>query len=728
MFRSEVTAESLLHALNGPQRDAVTTTKGPLLVLAGAGSGKTRVIAHRIAYLLAVEGVHPRHVVAVTFTNKAAEEMRHRVEGLLLPAGIRPPLISTFHATCVRILRERSAQAGLPPSFVIYDEDDRQTLVKDAMRALDFDERALTPAAAVHRISHAKNQMLTVDDVEQLARTPREERIAALYRAYEERLEAAGGVDFDDLLLRVVRLLETVPQALDWYRSLWQYVLVDEYQDTNRAQYRIVHMLTEAHRNLCVVGDPDQSVYRWRGADLRNILDFEKDFPDCRVIPLEQNYRSTKRILEIASHIIANNTARKDKRLWTENDEGDKAAVYRAWDENEESGFVAQFVRGLKREGVDYRDVAVFYRTNAQSRVMEDALRRASIPYLIVGGVRFYERREIRDVVAYLRLVVNPFDDVAFRRAVAAPSRGVGKATLDRLAELARASRASLLGACAHLPPDFGTKPRKALEDFARLIARLAERRAAVPLPAFLDEVLSASGYREALRAEKNAESAARLENLEELIAASEEFIATQEKLGVTDVTPEAFLDSIALVADVDEIDDAAGGVTLMTLHSAKGLEFPVVFLTGMEEGVFPHSRSLNTPDELEEERRLCYVGITRAKRRLFLSYALHRRIQGYGAGEPSRFLLEIPETEITLLNAPRAEPVRAAAATARSAQPDPGDDFPFRLGAKVRHARYGEGLVVGLEREASDVIATVNFASVGRKRLSLAYAHLEEL
>src|SRR5262245_26441325 len=726
MFRSEVTTESLLNPLNAPQREAVTTTKGPVLVLAGAGSGKTRVIAHRIAYLLGVEGVPPRSVIAVTFTNKAAQEMRERVESLVLPAGIRAPLISTFHATCVRILRERAVQAGLPASFVIYDEDDRQSLVKDAMRELDFDERALTPAAVVHRISHAKNQMPSVEDVEQLARSPREERLASVYRLYEERLQAAGGVDFDDLLLRVVRLLETVPSALDWYRSIWGHVLVDEYQDTNRAQYRIIHMLTEAHRNLCVVGDPDQSVYRWRGADLRNILEFRRVFFRSRVIALEQNSRSTKRILEIASHVIANNKARKDKRLWTDNGEGERAAVYRAWDENEESGFVAQFVRGLRREGVDYRDVAVFYRTNAQSRVMEDALRRASIPYVIVGGVRFYERREIKDVVAYLRLIVNPFDAAAFRRAVAAPSRGVGKATLDRLGELARASRLSLLATCAHLPPDFGTKPKKALEDFGRLIARLAERRAATAVPAFIDEVVSASGYKDALRADRAAEAAARLENLEELVAASEEFVAEQERLGGSDVRLVAFLDSIALVADVDEVDDEAGGVTLMTLHSAKGLEFPVVFLTGMEEGVFPHSRSLGDADQLEEERRLCYVGITRAKQRLFLSYALHRRIQGYGVGEPSRFLLEIPESELTMLNGARPEPARAAAAPAPP--PDTGEGFPFRLGAKLRHARYGEGLLVGLQREGEDVIATVNFASVGRKRLSLQYAHLEEI
>ncbi|HYU15952.1 MAG TPA: 3'-5' exonuclease, partial [Candidatus Acidoferrum sp.] len=542
-------------------------------------------------------------------------------------------------------------------------------------RELDFDERALTPASAVHRISHAKNQMLSPEEVERLARTPREERVAALYRVYEQRLRAAGAVDFDDLLLRVVHLFETAPEALAWYRALWTHVLVDEYQDTNRAQYRIIQLLTHERRNLCVVGDPDQSVYRWRGADLRNILDFEKDYPDCRVVTLEQNYRSTKRILDIASAVIANNTARKDKRLWTDNGEGERASVYRAWDENEEAAFVAQSIRALRREGVEHRDIAVFYRTNAQSRVLEDALRRASVPYLIVGGVRFYERREIKDIVAYLRLVVNPLDDAAFRRAVGAPARGAGKATLDRLAEVARGPGAGLLAACAALPRDIGTRPRHALEEFARLIARLAARRQELALPAFVNEVIVASGYRNALEAERTAESQARLENLEELVAASEEFIGSQEAFGVTDAKLESFLDSIALVADTDEIDPEAGGVTLMTLHSAKGLEFPAVFLTGMEEGVFPHSRSMEDPEELEEERRLCYVGITRAKQRLVLSCALHRRIQGYGVAEPSRFLLEIPESQLTLLNARAAEPGRRPAVPA--AEPDPGTTFP---------------------------------------------------
>ena len=728
MLRPAVDPETILGSLNPVQRQAVQATKGPVLVLAGAGSGKTRVIAHRIAWLLGVEGINPRHVLAVTFTNKAAGEMRRRVEDLLLPAGIRPPLIATFHAACVRILRERARFVGLPPSFVIYDEEDRLSIVKEAMRQLDMDERQITPASVVHRISHAKNHMLSVEEAERLARTPREERMAQVYRLYEDRLRTVGGVDFDDLLLLVVKLLETSPESLAWYRTLWTHVLVDEYQDTNRAQYRIIQLLTQEHRNLCVVGDPDQSVYRWRGADLRNILDFEKDFPDCLVIPLEQNYRSTKRILGIASAVIANNRARRDKRLWTENDEGEQAKVYRAWDESEEAGWVAQTVRSLHGQGLGYSDVAVFYRTNAQSRVLEDALRRASIPYVIVGGVRFYERREIKDIIAYLRLVVNPADDVAFRRAIAAPSRGVGKATLDRLADAARARGVSLLAACAEVPADLTTKARRALDDFARLIGRLAERRNTVALPAFVDEVAIASGYRDALKAERTAEADARLENIEELVAASEEFGVTQELAGVESVRLEAFLDSIALVADVDSLDDDAEGVTLMTLHSAKGLEFPAVFLTGMEEGVFPHSRSMDDAEELEEERRLCYVGITRAEQRLWLSYALHRRIQGYGLGEPSRFLLEIPAEQLVLLNASRSEPSagRGAAAVPMPATEDP--DLPFRVGAKLRHARWGEGLLVGIQREGNDVIATVHFASVGRKRLSLEYAHLEEL
>jgi ATP-dependent DNA helicase UvrD/PcrA len=728
MSAGPIARSAILDPLNPAQREAVTVTRGPVLVLAGAGSGKTRVIAHRIAWLLGVEGVHPRNLLAVTFTNKAAEEMRRRVEDLVLAAGIRPPLIATFHSVCVRMLRQHAPRVGLPASFIIYDEDDRLTLVKELARELGFDERVLSAAAAVQRLSHAKNQMLSAAEVSHLARTPVEERVAMLYEQYEARLVQAGAVDFDDLLLRVVTLLETVPEVLAWYRGLWKHVLVDEYQDTNRAQYQIIRLLTQEHRNLCVVGDPDQSVYRWRGADLRNILDFETDYPDCRIVPLEQNYRSTKRILAIASAVIANNRVRKDKRLWTGNADGEPAPVYRAWDEHEEAGFVAQAIRALRGQGTEYRQVAVFYRTNAQSRVLEDALRRAGIPYTIVGGVRFYDRREIKDTVAWLRLVVNPLDDVAFRRAVVAPARGVGRTTLDALGAAARKRGTSLLAACGALPPEIGGKPRRGLEEFRQLVDGLAARRQEMPVPAFIDAVLMASGYRETLKGERTAEADARLENLEELIAAAEEFAvsrAEEDELAATSL--EAFLDSVMLLSDVDEWDAEAGGVTLMTLHSAKGLEFPVVFLTGLEEGVFPHARSMNEPEEVEEERRLCYVGITRAERRLYLSYALHRRIQGYGQGEPSRFLVEIPDDALVMLNGGRAEPVPTQAATT-VVDPDPDDDLPFRVGAHLRHARWGEGRLVGIQREGADVIATVHFASVGRKKLSLQYAHLEEI
>src|SRR3989449_216087 len=429
--------EAPLADLNPPQRDAVTTGDGPPLLLAGAGSGKTRATPHRMAWLLGVRGVHPKNVLAVTFTNKAAGEMARRVGELVAPVGIRAPLIATFHSACVRILRQHIRHIGYLPHFTIYDEDDRLQVVKECMRELDMTDRTWTPASLVQRISAAKNQMVSLEAVERAVRGPREERIAALFRRYQERLVAAAGADFDDLLLLTVRLFDEAPTALAWYRGLWTHVLVDEYQDTNRAQYRIIRQLTAEHRNVCVVGDADQSIYKWRGADIRNILDFETDYPGTRVIRLEQNYRSTKRILALASAVIANNVSRKDKGLWTENGEGERATVYRAWDEHEEANFVAQTILAARGAGSAWDDIAVFYRTNAQSRVLEDALRRGGIPYVVVGSVRFYERKEIKDALAYLRLVVNPADDVAFRRAIQTPGRGIGRATLTRLEELA---------------------------------------------------------------------------------------------------------------------------------------------------------------------------------------------------------------------------------------------------------------------------------------------------
>ena len=715
--------KQLLEDLNPPQREAVTAGDGPLLVLAGAGSGKTRVIAYRIAWLTGELGVNPRNLLAVTFTNKAAGEMARRVESLLLPVGLKAPLIATFHSACVRILRQHGKHIGLPPHFVIYDEDDRESLVKECMKELELGDRATTPGSVTQRISYWKNHMMGVDSARHAARGPWEAKITHVYAKYEDRLRTVGAVDFDDLLLKVVQLFQDVPEAVNWYRDLWRHVLVDEYQDTNRAQYRIIRLLTGEHRNICVVGDPDQSVYRWRGADIANILDFEKDYPGTRVVKLEQNYRSTRRILALASAVIDNNRQRKEKTLWTENPEGDAPKVYRGWDEHEESNFVAQTILGVRGEGVPWNGVAVFYRTNAQSRVLEDALRRARIPYGIVGGVRFYERKEIKDALAYIRLAVNPMDDVAFRRAIQTPTRGIGPATLARLEE-ARAGR-GLLAVAAEPPAAITGKARRSLEEFASSIRGLGERRGTLPPPAFIDQLLDATGYRAALRTERSPEAEARLENLEELIAAAEDYIRTDAS-----PTLEGFLDGIALMADIDEMKDEGARVTLMTLHSAKGLEFQVVFLTGLEEGVFPHARSMNDEDEIEEERRLCYVGVTRARERLYLSYALHRRIHGYGVGEPSRFLREMPESQLVSLNTRREPPpgwAQDAAAYAAAAD-TVGEDLPFRVGARVRHARFGEGLVVGIERDGSDYVVTVGFASVGRKRLSVQYAHLEEM
>jgi DNA helicase-2/ATP-dependent DNA helicase PcrA len=712
--------EHLLDDLNPAQREAVTAGDGPLLVLAGAGSGKTRVIVHRIAWLIGVQGVSPRNMLAVTFTNKAAEEMARRVDELLLPVGLTAPLIATFHSVCARILRQHGRFIALPPHFVIYDEDDRLALVKECMKEGELADRAFTPAAAVHRISYLKNQMVSVAEALGEARGPWEQKAALVYSRYDKRLRDIGAVDFDDLLLLAGRLLEEVPDVLAWYRGLWRHMLVDEYQDTNRAQYKIIRLLTGEHRNICVVGDPDQSIYKWRGADLRNILDFERDYPGTRVVRLEQNYRSTQRVLALASAVIAHNVQRKDKGLWTMNAEGERARLYRAWDEHEEANFVAQAILGLATEGVPWAGVAVFYRTNAQSRVLEDALRRARIPHVIVGGVRFYERKEIRDTLAYLRLILNPADDVAFRRAVQAPTRGIGQATLARLDEVVERHDTPLLAVAVNPPPDVRGRARRALEEFAALFPRLAGQRTRLPPPAFIDLVLDASGYREALKQERSPEAEARLENLEELVAAAEDYTVAQ-----AEPTLEGFLDSIALVTDVDEWEHGQARVTLMTLHAAKGLEFRVVFLTGMEEGVFPHARTLSAAEDIEEERRLCYVGLTRARERLYLTWALHRRVHGYGVAEASRFLREMPEAELMALNA-RAEP--GAGRPSEEPVPALDDDLPLRVGAMVRHPRWGEGMVVGVEKDGGDVIVTVRFASVGRKRLSLQYAHLEEL
>jgi len=734
---SPAAREALLAGLNPAQRDAVVHTDGPVLVLAGAGSGKTRVVAHRIAYLVA-EGVDPRHLLAVTFTNKAAGEMAERVAGLLGTAArgrpVRPPLVATFHATSARVLRAEAHHLGYPRHFVIYDEDDRLALVRELARELRLDERLLTPAAVVHRVSAAKNRLETPDDLHATARGPRDVQVARLFERYEARLRAAGALDFDDLLAHTVRLWAEHPQVLAFYRGLWRYVLVDEYQDTNAAQYRLLRLLTGQHRNLCVVGDPDQSIYRFRGADLRNILDFERDHPGARVVRLEQNYRSTGRILEIAATVIDHNRARKPKTLWTENQAGEPARLFCARDEAEEAGWASRTAAELRDEGISLDEIAVLYRTNAQSRVLEDAFRLAGLPYHIVGSVRFYERQEVKDALAYLRLALNPDDDLAFRRAIQTPARGIGKTTLARLDEQAAQAGTSLLRVATTVEAGaLGGKGGRALQEFARLMDRLARRVAEpAPLAERVAAVLDLSGLREALRREATAEANSRLENLLELVAAAAEFAARPEAgdLG-------AFLDSVALIADVDELAEPRAAVTLMTLHSAKGLEFEAVFLVGLEEGIFPHARAREDEDGLEEERRLAYVGLTRAKRHLFLAYAAQRRSGGYaGAREPSRFLREMPPEALVPVGRGGRAAGAAQAWSARDWGQPPtvcepatvdGDDYPLRVGARVRHAGWGEGLLVGIERDGEDFVVTVNFVAVGKKRLALKYAPLEE-
>jgi DNA helicase-2/ATP-dependent DNA helicase PcrA len=755
-----VIVDPILANLNPPQQEAVLHGEGPLLILAGAGSGKTRVITRRIAYLIARRGVQPWQILAVTFTNKAADEMRKRVEQLLGARSLSVAL-GTFHSTCVRILRKWHAELGLRSGFVIYDDADQLGVVKDCLRALNLSERVMNPRGVAARISRAKNELMTPGEYAAVAADFLEERTAKIYALYQERLQASHAVDFDDLLMLTVRLLQARPHILEYYQRLWRYVLVDEYQDTNRAQYQIVNALTAGHGNLCVVGDDDQSIYRWRGADLNNILDFERDHPGCTVIKLEQNYRSTQTILDASGGVVANNAGRKGKRLWTENPAGEPVVVYQARDEQDEADFTVSVLRRLAAEqGASLDDFAVFYRTNAQSRVVEDALRRELTPYVIVGGLKFYERKEIKDVLAYLRLIANPDDAQSFKRIVNVPPRGIGQATVEKLEGLAAAERVSLWEACRRIGDRkiLGPKMLKGLGELMALVERLAARAEVAEVPDLIVELLEATRYVEDLKAEGTVEAQSRVENLQELINAAREFGERSD-----DKSLHAFLDSVALIADIDELAEGKGAVTLMTLHSAKGLEFPVVFMTGMEEGIFPHSRSMNDDGELEEERRLCYVGMTRARERLFLTCALTRRLYNNSSYNlPSRFLDEVPAHLVTRLDGiggsaerrvPSAEwGERTGRAESRESRfgsreprfarqefrrtpfrhpqdPDNGDGAfvdHLQVGKRVRHPEWGIGTIRERIGEGEDLKVVVTFAGVGRKKLAASIVPLE--
>ncbi|QIA26338.1 UvrD-helicase domain-containing protein [Thermaerobacter sp. PB12/4term] len=632
----------LLADLNPAQREAVTHPGGPVLVLAGAGSGKTRVLTRRVAYLLE-QGVAPHQILAITFTNKAAREMRERVEQLV-GAGARDMWIGTFHASCVRILRRDGYRIGYDRNFVILDEDDRRAVLREVLKERNLSETRYPPNAVGAAISAAKNQLL---DPEQFAARYRDfyrQQVAMVYAAYQQRLERNGAMDFDDLLMQAVRLLEEAPDVLAYYQRRFVHILVDEYQDTNHAQYRLLRLLAAGHRNLFVVGDPDQSVYRWRGADITNILRFEEDYPDARVVRLELNYRSTASILGAAQAVIEHNTQRKEKQLRSVHGEGARVVVFGAADEHDEAWFVAREMERLHAEGHEYGEMAVLYRTHAQSRVVEETLLRRGIPYRIVGGLKFYERKEVKDILAYLRLAVNPEDRISLRRVINVPRRGIGEATLARLEAYLDREGAGMLEALAAAETIPGiTRPQAAaLLAFGGVIADL--RAAAENRPAYdvIALALERTGYREMLEQEQTPDAMTRLENLKELLSVARDF---ERQRGPGDAPLVDFLAEVALVSDVDQLEEGARAVSLMTLHSAKGLEFDVVFITGMEEGVFPHSRSLDDPQELEEERRLCYVGMTRARQRLYLCFTRQRTLFGATRRQvPSRFLEEADE------------------------------------------------------------------------------------
>lgn len=643
-----------LNDLNPQQRAAVVKTEGPLLVLAGAGSGKTRVLTYRVAYLVE-KGVAPWHILAITFTNKAAREMQERVRALV-GEGAEDAWVSTFHSCCARILRRDIEKLGYKRQFAIYDEDDRMQVIRGVAKALNLGDKEFPPKQIRAVISDAKNRMLTPAEwLKESGGDFRSRKLYEAYRDYEAALKGNNALDFDDLLIKALELLADHPPVLEYYRDKFRYILVDEYQDTNAAQYALVRLLAGERHNLCVVGDDDQSIYGWRGADIRNILEFEKDFPECETIKLEQNYRSTGNILDAANQVIAHNGGRKEKVLWTEADSGERIALYHAMDERDEAEFIASMARRIVAGGENAGNVAVLYRTNAQSRVLEEAFVRGGTPYRVYGGQRFYERREVKDLIAYLRVLANPDDDVSARRIINAPKRGIGEATIEKLADYARENEMPLMSAVLDWEgTDLSARPKKLLAAFAALMIDLTELMYEQKPSELLETVIDRTGYIKELEQDKNEENQSRIENIRELQGAVAEFERMHPEGGLSD-----FLENVALISDADAVNESGGAVTLMTLHSAKGLEFNNVFLAGMEEGVFPITRALFDEDQLEEERRLAYVGITRARRRLILSHARTRALyNARSANELSRFVAEIP-SRLIVEGAARTQPRR---------------------------------------------------------------------
>lgn len=737
----------LLNGMNPRQKEAVLHTDGPLLLMAGAGSGKTRVLTHRIAYLIEEKEVNPWNILAITFTNKAAKEMKERVNAILASGG-EDVWVSTFHSMCVRILRRDVDFIGYNRNFTIIDSSEQLTLMKRILKELNIDPKKYDPRSILGTISQAKNSLQTPQDFAKMQGSYYEEIAAKCYAAYQKELQYNQCMDFDDLIMNTIRLFEEHPDSLTYYQNKFHYIHVDEYQDTNHAQYTLVNLLAGRFRNLCVVGDADQSIYGWRGADMQNILDFEKDYPDAAVILLEQNYRSTKNILSAANQVIENNSNRKPKNLWTENKEGNKITYYCADNERDETRFIVDRMQEeIRSNHRNYGDFAILYRTNAQSRVMEETLLKANIPYKMVGGHKFYDRKEIKDILAYLNVLANPQDSISFERIVNSPKRGIGPGSIEKLRSFASLHEWPLLEAAQNVDlANIGGKAGQQLGAFGEMIQEVTQMIQYLTVTELTKEVLDRSGYLEDLKIQNTLEAQARIENLEEFLTVTQEFDKQFEQQNEEDAdAPEekltVFLNDLALVSDIDNLEEDASQVTLMTLHAAKGLEFPVVFLIGLEEGVFPLSRALMEESELEEERRLAYVGITRAEEALYLTNAFSRTLYGRTQyNRPSRFVEEIDQELLEIEGmrpTPKKTPVFAKKTAYSYKQPETavvpsksatgGENNNWKPGDKVKHKKWGLGTVVRVSGTSKDLELDVAFPSQGVKRLLAAFAPIEK-
>jgi DNA helicase-2/ATP-dependent DNA helicase PcrA len=756
----------ILEGLSKPQKEAVQYGDGPLLLLAGAGSGKTRVLTHRIAYLIQERGISPTNILAVTFTNKAAGEMEMRLQDLIGPLLSSLLWVSTFHSACVRILRREIERLGYSRSFTIYDGTDQITLMKQVLGELEIDTKQVRAGSILNAVSNAKNKLLDYNAYANTVGSFFEQKVADAYKLYQRHLSENNALDFDDLLMLTVRLFEECTDVLEFYQDKFRYILIDEYQDTNHAQYRIARFLAQKYRNICAIGDDDQSIYSWRGADIRNILTFEQDYGDAAVFRLEQNYRSTERILTAAYNVVINNRRRKEKKLYTENEEGDKIVCYEATDEKGEAEYVADVIAKLCADGkYRYNDIAVFYRINAQSRTLENALRVERIPYTIVGSLKFYERMEIKDILAYLRVLVNRRDTISLKRVINVPTRGIGKTTITRLEDFAYEERITLYEAMGNAEQISTLQSRfqKAISQFVEIIESIDPNRKPSEV---IEDVLERTGYIRALEEEGTVKAQSRIENVRELLSEAKEFEEnlkdttpkTQDTgnrtAGKMPALPEAsslesrvlslessqeptlasFLEGITLKSDIDTWEEQTNQVSLMTLHYAKGLEFPVVFVTGLEEGILPIWRSLENDVEMEEERRLCYVGITRAKQKLYLTSAAERRLFGNVSNNiPSRFVEEVPSDlkEIHRDTVALSSPSGATTATGELAYVEDavsGGGFNYRIGDRVQHFKWGEGVIKNTSGQGSNMMVTVGFDNGTVKTLMVEYAKLEKV